>query len=189
MDGLNFKRLAWALNREYLRRGVAAWIGLSGAVLVLTLLASLGWSRLRLERAGDALAATVGALRADRGTAVPKAQAEALPLPAVDRRFDITQRILAALKKAGFEPEQIRFKFETADDAGLTRQIAVFTLKAPWNEVARALSQLQNADRAIYISKLRVARESVDNELVAAEIQLAVALVDDDVDAGTGAVP
>lgn len=196
MDGLNLKRLSWALNRAYLRRGIAVWVGLFGAVLVLALLASLGWSRLRLERAGDALAARVGELRVERGvTAVPhpNEQVETLPLPVVGQRFDITRRILAVLEKTGFAPEQIRFKFERAGDAGLTRQIAVFTLKARWSEIAAALSKLQAADRSVYISKLRVARESADDELVAAEIQLAVALVDDDVgtdaDAVAGAAP
>lgn len=184
MGPLNIKRLYWAFNRQYLRRGAVAGIALGGAVCVLTLLVSLGWSRLRLERAGEALAASVGELRAGRGEAVPRAQAETLPLPDATRRFDLNRQFLVALKRAGFEPEQIRFKFETAEEAGLTRQIAVFTLKARWGDIARVLSQLQAVDRAIYISKLRVLREHADDEQVAAEIQLAVALVDGESDAG-----
>lgn len=179
MGAVNVKRLAWALNRGFLRHGAALGIGLLGMAWVLGLLAAMGWSWLRLDRVNDALAAQASKMRAARDIAPLRKEGQSVPLPVISERFVITRRILTALKKASFEPEQIRFKFENAGDAGLTRQIAVFTLKAPWSDVAKALAQLQAADRAIYISKLRLARETPDDELVTAEIQLAVALVDD----------
>jgi hypothetical protein len=74
---------------------------------------------------------------------------------------------------------QIRFKFEHVAEAGVTRQVAVFTVRTRWDEVARLLARLQAADRSIYIARLRVARESVDDVMVDADIQLAVALLDD----------
>ncbi|EIL98060.1 hypothetical protein [Rhodanobacter thiooxydans] len=150
------------------------------AIAVLGLVASVAVTVLRLRHVGTELAAArAGALH---GTPVEVAVAdgrEPLPLPSAARRFEITQRILEELQDKSFAPEQIRFKFEHVAEAGVTRQVAVFTVRTRWDEVARLLGRLQAADRSAYIARLRVARESVGDAMVDADIQLAVALLDD----------
>lgn len=179
MGELNLARVLWTLNRAYLRHGVSLVVAALGVAMALALSVSVAGSVLRLATLEATLADRVAELRGRPPVTAARDEAPSLPLPLVSRRFDITRRILAALGKTGFEPEQIRFKFESAGEAGLMRQIAVFTVKARWDDVARLLAQLQGADRAIYISKLRVARENAEDELVSAEVQLAVALLDD----------
>jgi len=179
MGRMNHKRMLWTLNRAYLRHGALVWVSAAGIAIMLLLSVLTVAAALRLVQIEVDQKARVDELRGTPASVPVGDEASALPLPQASRRFDITRRILTSLQKTGFEPEQIRFKFEAAGEAGLTRQIAVFSVKARWDDVARLLAQLQRSDRAIYISKLRVARENAEDELVVAEIQIAVALLDD----------
>ena len=178
MERLTAKRLIWTLDRSQLKYGAIVWVGLIGVVVVAALSISLMLSFVALKQTDRRLAEEFAALRQAR-TPVATVQAQALPMPVMAQRFAITRRILETLEKAGFEPERIRFKFEDVVDAKLTRQSVVFTLTAPWNQVSHGLALLQSTDRAIYISKLHVARDSVDNEMVTADVQLAVAFTND----------
>jgi hypothetical protein len=178
MERLNAKRLLWTLDRNLLIHGAVIWVGLIGAVVVVGLSIALLMSFIALKRADGQLAEEFAALRLARAPTV-SVRAQTLPMPVMAQRFEITRRILATLDKAGFQPERIRFKFEDVVDAKLTRQSVVFTLTAPWSQVSHGLMLLQSTDRAIYISKLHVTRDSVDDESVTADVQLAVALNND----------
>ena len=178
MEAMSMQRLAWWANRLYLRHGAATLIALAGLVVLLLLAAATAWSQVRLTRAEQDLAQQVERLRSLSQPRVHREKVAALPLPAISERFDLNQRIIATLKTTGLEPERIRFKFEPVQDAGLTRQIAVFTLKARWSEIAAVLDRLQSVDRSLYLSRLRVSRETASDEQVSAEVQLAVAMVD-----------
>jgi hypothetical protein len=180
MDRLSFRRVLWVLHRGHLRHGALMWASLAVALAVLALAASVAASALRLQRIGTELATVQAQIL--HGAPVEAAVAGArtpLPLPSAARRFEITQRILEQLQDKDFAPAEIHFKFEHVAEAGVIRQIAVFTVRTHWDEVAGLLARLQAVDRSIYIARLRVARETADDVTVDADIQLAVALLDD----------
>ena len=180
MDQLTFRRIVWALHRGHLRHGAWMWVGMAVALALIGLTASVAASALRLQQVDTELAAArASALHAAPVQVRVVDGREPLPLPSAARRFEITQRILEQLQDQDFAPEQIRFKFEQVAEAGVTRQVAVFTVRTRWNQIAQLLSRLQALDRSIYIAKLRVARESADDAMVDADIQLAVALLDE----------
>lgn len=177
MGGVDVRPLVWALHRGYLRHGavfVLCLLGILAAVLMSVAIGAAWW---QLRQADQALIARLHEVRTVRGVPVTDGPADVLPLPAETQRFHITARILAGLEEAGFEPEQIRFKFENINDAGLIRQTAVFKLTAGWDDIARALAGLQASDRSIYLSKLRLERENPDDPRVTAEIQVAAAMI------------
>ncbi|MBU8975700.1 hypothetical protein JI752_006055 [Lysobacter sp. MMG2] len=176
MGAVDPRKLVWALNRGYLRHGAVFVLAVAGAVVALGLMLSLALDALRLHRTEQALSARLEALRAAPQAIAQQAPDDALPLPELSQRFHINRRILDALSSAAVAPEQIRFKFENVDDAGFVRQTAVFTLKAPWSEIAKALAALQASDRSLYIARLRLEREQPGDPLVTAELQVAVAL-------------
>lgn len=176
MARLDFRRLVWALHRGFLRHGIAFGLALAGATAVLALSIAVGGTWWRLRQAEAAQTAQLGELHAAANQTTPNAPAAVLPLPDAKQRFELTRRILSGLEEAGFTPEQIRFKFEDVSDAGLLRQTAVFELKARWEEIAQALAELQATDRSLYIAKLRLERETPDDALVVAEIQITMAL-------------
>ena len=180
MDRMIFRRAVWTLHRAHLRHGALMWANLGMALLVVMLLANVATSAWHLQRAGIELAAARG--QVSHGTPVQVVAADgrdALPLPSAARRFEITRGILQALQDKDFAPEQISFKFERVAEAGVTRQIAVFTVRTRWDEVADLLARLQAVDRSVYIARLRVARETAGDAMVDADIQLGVALLDD----------
>jgi hypothetical protein len=178
MERVDIRRLIWWGHRTYLRHGAVMVVALIGGVLLLVLLAAMAWSHMHLARVERELHRGVEILRARPIPQGRREKVQALPLPAITQRFAITRRIISVLKDTGLQPERMRFKFETIQDAGLTRQVAVFTLKARWDEIAAALARLQATERSLYISRLRLSRENLDDEQVSAEVQLAVALVD-----------
>lgn len=175
------RRIAWACERAYLRHGVVVPVLAIGCLVLVVLLVEIGWSYQRIMNAEQEIDYRSRQVHLDARPDEPRAKIQALPLPlpALSRRFVINQRVIAALRTVGFEPERIRFKFDVLQDAGLTRQVASFTLTGRWDEVAKGLSALQAADRSLYIARLRLSRQSLLDDQVSAEIQLAVALVDD----------
>lgn len=188
MDRLTFRRVLWVFHRAHLRHGALMWACVVAVVVLIGLVVSMAVSALHLKRLGTDLAmARDRALHGAPAATIPGIGREPLPLPSVARRFDITQRILKELQGKDFAPEKMRFKFEHLAEAGVTRQIAVFSVRTRWNEIAELLTGLQAMDRSIYIAKLRVARDSADDAMVDADIQLAVILRDDA--AATGAAP
>jgi hypothetical protein len=178
MGRVDASRLVWWFHRVYLRNGAATLIALSGGALLAVLLAATASSHLRLVRVERELAQRVQSLRSRPVPQVRREKVQVLPLPPMAERFAITRKVIATLAQAHLEPERIRFKFEAIQDAGLTRQVAVFTLKARWSEIAAGLARLQATERSLYISRLRLSRESLGDDLVSAEVQLAVAMVD-----------
>jgi len=176
MGPVDPRRLVWALNRGYLRHGVAYVLTVVGTIAVLVLVVGAAFDAWQLQRTQRALAERLHDLRVSSRPVAEQASDAALPLPALSRRFDINRRILDALAAAALAPEQIRFRYENVGDAGLVRQTAVFTLKASWSEIAKALAALQAADRSLYIAKLRLEREQPGDPMVTAELQVAVAL-------------
>jgi hypothetical protein len=188
MERLNPARAVWTLQRAYLRHGPGLLAAALGLVAVAVVASMLVTSAVRLKRLGDALAQarTAGAVPAPAPRPLAADTPQVLPLPGAARRFEITGKVLETLEKSGFEPEQIRFRFEHADDAGVTRQVAVFAVATRWDEIARLLARLEAVDRAVYIARLHVTRDSAGDPRVTAEIQLAVALRDE---AAAGAAP
>lgn len=176
MGRIDPRRLIWTINRGYLRHGVVFVLAMAGAVVSFALVFSLALGALRSHQTGRALDERLQALRTTPRPSAARQTGDTLPLPAISQRFDINRRVLDALDAAGLAPQQIRFKFENVDEVGLVRQTAVFTLKAPWGEVAKALAALQAADRSLYIAKLHLEREQPGDPMVTAELQVAVAL-------------
>ena len=178
MERVSLHRFAWWLHRLHLRHGASAIVALVGGLLLVGLLAVTAVAQLRVQRGQEQLDRRVAALRSQARPAEPREKVVSLPLPPMAQRFLITKRIITTLDKVGLQPERMRFRFEAVEDAGLTRQVAVFTLKGRWSQVGTALAKLQAADRSLYIARLRVSREHTADEQVAAEVQLAVAMVD-----------
>lgn len=175
MVQMTSRRAIWTINRLYLRHGPLAAAGTLAVAVTLALLLGL------ILAAFDLAKADIKLSRRGQPITSPVAPVEVmerrqLPLPDAALRFQVTRRILAVLQDTQYAPERIRFKFENAGDAGLTRQIATFTIKAAWSDIAEMLAQLHATDRAVYIAKLRVFRENADDELLTAEVQLALAL-------------
>jgi hypothetical protein len=169
------RRIAWSVQRAFLRHGAFAWTIAVGGALVAVLVVGGVLSSVRLARAQSLLEARTAELRRGATDATaPRTDAHALPLGG--DTFATNRRVLAALDKTGFAPESVRFKFEPLGETGLVRQVAVFTVHARWADVAQLLDTLQRADRALYIARLRLQREDADDPDVEAEIQLATTL-------------
>lgn len=182
------RRLTWWLMRVRLRHGLLAWAALAAWVCVVVLGFTTTVSAVRLHGAGRDLSSQAAALSHGPAAAGSSVAPPKSPLPSAGERFDTTRRMLESLQGSGFSPEQIRFKFEVDRDAGLSRQVAVFTVRAPWSDVAKLLAQLQTLDRSVYIAKLRIVRDSAGSELVAVDVQLALAWLEAPV-ASKGGVP
>lgn len=180
------KRAVWSANRLYLRHGVVAVVAALAVVGVLVIFLGVIAAAFRLAQADMELIGRGEPLVSPTARVAISEGRQQLPLPVAALRFEVTRRILTVLQDAQLSPERIRFKFENAGDAALTRQIATFTVKASWSEIADMLARLQATDRAVYIAKLRVFRESPDDQLLTAEVQLALALHED---AGLGGAP
>lgn len=173
------KRLVWTINRWFLMRGQTLWVALLGSGVLLLLVAMLLLSLVRLEQTARALQQHP-AVSAVSANAAASEGPEPTPFPTMDERFNKTRQILAVLSRSGLQPAQIKFKYERSEDAALFRQIADFSVVASWKDVGEMLKRLQATDRAVYISRLRLARESTGHEAITAEIQLAVVFVDRD---------
>lgn len=188
MERLSPARVLWTLQRAYLRQGPALLAAVLGLLAVVVVASMLVASAVRLHRLGTALAQkrAVGVAPMPEPLPPTANAAGALPLPGEARRFEITRKVLQTLGDTGFAPEQIRFRFEHADDAGVTRQVAVFAVDTRWDDIARLLARLEAVDRAVYIARLHITRDSASDARVTAEIQLAVALRDEAV---AGATP
>lgn len=180
MERLSARRLVWGVNRWILVAGPAAWVLMAGMLLLALLCAGLWSSLTQLHQHERTLAALVaepaGPAFGGRGE-----DSHELSLPPLEQRFEVNRRVLAALAESGLEPDQIQFKFETAEEAGLTRQVAVFTLESEWEQISQTLQRLQAADRTIHISRLTLAREAPGAGLVTAEVQLGALFAEADV--------
>jgi hypothetical protein len=170
------RRLAWTVQRVFLRHGLSAWLLAVGIVLVAALAIATLLASVRLQQAQALLEARTAELRHGAAADAGGSRTDAHAIPLGGDAFATNRRLLAAMDKTGLVAESIRFKFEPVGETGLTRQVAVFTVRAPWAEVARLLDALQRADRALYIARLRLQRENADDPLVEAEIQLATTL-------------
>ena len=177
MDRMNLQRLAWMGQRAWLRHGPVLVVAVAVALAAVAMLLGIVRSQYRVAGVDREIAMQLQQARSRPVVGMARAKTRVLPLPPLSSRFGITRNVLDALEGAGFEPERIRFKFETIQDAGLTRQVVAFTLEAPWERIAGLLATLQASERSLYISRLRLARETPDDVQVTAEIQLAVALV------------
>ena len=180
MARIDGRRIVWAINRHFLLRGASLWIGLIGGSILLALSITLLLSQIRLREARSLLAAPVGS--SEPHTIASTIASKRSPLPQMNERFGRTRKMLGALEKGGLETAQIKFKYERSEEAGLYRQIADFSVQAPWKDIGKTLQSLQAADRAVYISKLRLSRESIDQETVEAEIQLSHVFADHQVE-------
>lgn len=181
MERLNYRRVLWALHRSHLRHGFLLWVVLFAFLSVIVLMAAVTGAKLRLRQLDKELArARVQATQVLPAVTGKTGDEPALPLPSVAARFEINQHILHALDEGGFSPEEIRFKFEQAKGARLTRQVTSFSVRTHWNSIAQLLGKLQSADRSIYIARLKVSRDRASDGNVDAEIQLGTALLDDD---------
>ena len=176
MARIDGRRIVWAVNRQFLLHGAGLWIGVIGGGILLALGIMLLLSQIRLREARALLIVPSGS--SEPLAIAPTAKSKLSSLPQADTRFDSTRRMLGVLNKGGLEPAQIKFKYERSEDAGLYRQVADFSVQAPWKVVGETLQSLQTTDRAVYISKLRLTRESIEQETVEAEIQLSHVFLD-----------
>ncbi|MDR6841135.1 hypothetical protein [Pseudoxanthomonas sacheonensis] len=176
MARIDGRRIVWAINRQFLLHGAGLWIGVIGGGILLTLGITLSLSQMRLREARTLL--TGPASSSEPLAIVPTTTSKPSSLPQADARFDSTRRMLGVLRKGGLEPVQIKFKYERSEDSGLYRQVADFSVQAPWKVVGETLQSLQTTDRAVYISKLRLTRESIEQETVEAEVQLSHVFLD-----------
>lgn len=179
MERMNPRRIVWMLHRLHLRHGPLVWV--AAALMVVALAAGATtlhqaiqvrslraeWKRVRALPAPPIADAT--------SVAKPHASGPHLPLPDYARRFDVTDSMLEAIRAQGLDPDRIRFRFEPHADAGITRQVATFSVRARWPDVAGVLQKLQASRRDLYVSGLRIARESPEAETVTADIRIAAA--------------
>lgn len=179
MASVVVRRGLWGLHRMHLRHGLLGWLNLGACAGVLVLAFVVGVEFVHTLQADADIATRIAALRHAPTSAVTPSAEPSMSLPVASQRFAITQRMLTTLQKAGIAPEQIRFKYDSVVEASLTRQIAVFTIQSRWNDAARLLTQLQAADRALYVARLHISRDSADDDTVTTEVQLALALQDD----------
>jgi hypothetical protein len=173
MDRLMFRRAQWALHVAWVRHGVTGAAALLALVVAMALLGMIGNDYRRVIALERELSVKTNAslLRRPAGeTKDPIAEAPAFPSEAARSRTN--GKILAILDRLETGPEQVRFKFEALPEAGLLRQVAVFNIRTTWPQVADVLGELQEADRAVFISRLKVAREGAEEDVVEAEIQL-----------------
>jgi hypothetical protein len=178
MSALDPRRLLWSTQRAFLRHGALAWISAAAVLALLLLFAASLSSSLRLARATAELDARVAALRLAESSRDASGRPVAAVVPLGTDTFATNRRLLAALEGTGFAPERIVFKFEPVGETGFVRQVAVFSVRARWSEVAGLLDALQRADRSLYIARLRLSRDDAADPLVGAEIQLAATLAD-----------
>lgn len=176
MARIDGRRIVWAVNRQFLLHGAGLWMGVMGGGILLALGITIALSQMRLREARALLVAPAGS---SEPLAIESTTASKRPsLPQADARFGSTRKMLGVLEKGGLEPAQIKFKYERSEEAGLYRQVADFSVQAPWKMVGKTLQSLQTTDRAVYISKLRLSRESVEQETVEAEVQLSHVFLD-----------
>jgi hypothetical protein len=181
MDALTLlrpRRVFWSAQRAFLRHGLLAWAIAASVLALLVLLMGTLSASMRLARANAELDARVAALRVNTQRQDPNGRPALATVPPGADAFATNRRLLAALEGAGLAPAHIRFKFEPVGETGYLRQVAVFSVRAQWGEVAGLLDALQRADRSLYIARLRLSREDAADPLVAAEIQLAAVLAE-----------
>jgi hypothetical protein len=178
VTALDPRRLLWTAQRVFLRHGALAWMAAVGGLALAALLAATLSASVRLARVTADVDARVAGLRLAQAQRGADGRPATASVPLGPDTFTTNRRVLAALEDTGFAPEHIRFKFEPVGETGYTRQVAVFSVRARWSEVAKLLDALQRADRSLYIARLRLSREDADDPLVGAEIQLAATLAD-----------
>lgn len=174
MDGLMLPRLRWFLSVLLARHGWLAALSMFATACAMVSLVWFGIEYARLQRAERALADIVR--EAHTGTQRPASTTTSDPAPAfpvASERHAINRRILDTLRRGNFHPEQVRFRFEDVPDASATREVAVFTVSSAWSDLAHLLESMQGLDRSMYISRLRVSRNTSADEQVTAEIQVA----------------
>lgn len=184
MDRVNLRRITWALHRSHLRYGALMWASMAVGLIVVALVVGVVTSTMRLSKIEHDLATVrKGLAQTGKVTVMAIDEGGSLPLPAEDRRFEITQRVLEELQKGSLPTPQIRFKFESVAETGVIREVAVFSVRASWEDIADLLARLQATDRAVYIARLKVSRDNAEDAVVDADIQLVVAMLAERTDA------
>lgn len=172
---LDLSKLAWSIQRPLLRHGALGWSVLVVAVVLFGQAVLLVCSSIALVRLDVPIADV-----ADRRK-VPHAPAPSMPLPRFSDRFGLTAAAIAQLAPAqATVPATITFTYESSPEARLFRQTAIFGTQAQWTELGPMLDRLQAIHRAAYISHLKLSREQADQPSLDAEIQLAIAYLDDE---------
>ncbi|HEY1137602.1 MAG TPA: hypothetical protein VGE64_08945 [Xanthomonadaceae bacterium] len=173
MDRMILKRLSWTVHIAWMRHGVMGGLALSALLIVLAMLLDVGNAYRRVRSLESEVSAkTVASLPRKTAGAPSDALLETPVFPIITARSNINGKILDILDRMEGGPEQVRFKYEASPEAGLARQVVVFNLKATWREIAALLDKLQRVDRSVFISRLKITRESIEEDVVEAEIQL-----------------
>ena len=171
---LDLGKLAWSVQRPLLQHGALGWAVVAVCLLLLGQAVSLAWSSIRLSRLDVPVAV------ADRPK-VASTPATSIPLPQFSERFDLTATAIAQLAPPGtMAPATIKFTYEDSAEAQLVRQTAIFATQAQWTELGPMLDRLQAVHRAAYISRLKLSREQANQPALDAEVQLAIAYLDDE---------
>lgn len=161
--------LAWRAQRPVFRHGWLAWAVLGAAMLIGGQVAFLASSILRLTHQNQ-VPVVVAAVERN-----PQTVASSIPMPMYEQRFELTREAISAAAGATSGPMKISFAYQVLPEAHLIRQTATFATQSSWSELAPLLDRFQSVNRAAYISRLRVSRERIDQPLVDAEVQLAIA--------------
>lgn|GEM_PF-3939932 len=165
--------LIWRLQRPFLRHGSLAWVALLLGVLAtaqVIQIMGVSWSLMRQRPPVSVPAEVVGP--------AVRQVAPVLPLPRYQQRFELTDDAISAAAGDVSKPLRINFSYQSVPEARLVRQTAAFVTQAEWSELAPLLDRLQGVHRAAYISRLRLSREKVEQAMVEADIQLAIAYLD-----------
>lgn len=169
MDRVDVRPLVWAINRWFLVHGALAWVAAIGTVMLLGLLFLFAGSvRSYLETKAEWESRQATAMAGDS----PPSTVRPLPFPFYAERFGLTATALEALKIDESLPEKISFTYDRNQDSGLVRQTATLNVDSAWQDVGQLLDRAQMAIPAAYISRLRVARDSDQDILLGAEVQL-----------------
>lgn len=166
---MNAEQLSWPLVRWRLAHGPVAWVLLAEALLALVL--ALAWIGVRDPREPPPREAP--AIR----RAVPALEpSQRLGLPADVQRLPRAKRLLALVQRQPAAPQYISFRVEEVAGTGLRRDVMVFKWNTSWSQLTRLLHDVETLDRAAYVSRLHVARETANDEVLTADVQIALAM-------------
>lgn len=109
---------------------------------------------------------------------VPDRADAVLPFPTYSERFDLTTRVLKALRIDESLPGKISFAYDSNTETGVVRQTATLNVASRWQEIGGLLDRAQSAIPTAYISRLQISRDTESDPELGAEVQLTLVYLD-----------
>jgi Tfp pilus assembly protein PilO len=166
------QRLTWQAYRTVERLGA---LGLAGVLLLLVAaIAYLFWLRPlqreleTVEKIANMPAAPLTQTQSPEQTL----QAYLQSLPDVSARATATQSVIHVAEQQGLMLDEVNYKTEARQDDPLAHYHMRFSLYASYPEIQRFLSQLLHELNYVAIESLSLSRESVQDDVVEANIDL-----------------